>query len=107
MNARLVGNDGVAFDIWQCRECALEQVHCSGIVTVMHHCGAYVGDEVLFDGKLIKMGEEGECLLLRQSGYELGERLGGQTKGFDLVAGGFKCALRFAEDNESFGNLLV
>src|SRR5665213_964954 len=106
MNASLIGNDGIGLDVWQGGEDKLQQMHGRGIVSVMDHGWSDIGEEFLFDGKLVEPGEKSECLLIGHAGDKFAQRLCGQTKGLHLVAGGFKFALCHAQDNESIGNLL-
>jgi hypothetical protein len=71
----------------------------------VEHGGADVGGEVFFGGELVELLEEVERLGFGEAGGELGEGLGGDADGLDLVAGGLELRLRFAEGAEGFGDL--
>src|ERR1700755_1780322 len=105
VDAGLVGDDGVAFDAGKGGEGDLEQVHGGGRVGVVHHGGADVGGELLPVGELVELPEEVERLGFGETLDELGEGLGGDADGLDLVAGGLELGFDLAEGAEGFGDL--
>ena len=100
-----IGDDGAGFDVWQSRERSLQQMHGRLIIAVVQHCGANVGDEILFYREIVKLFEKCQRLCFRDSTDELREGLRRYSQCFHFVSGGLEFGLCFAQNDESTSDL--